>query len=176
MYVSRGYAVRPLVEAILKHPLLYDGPRMVKPPAVYIAGLLRGSGRSVNTDSWTWIGDLSGQRLFAPPNVAGWDETRWLDTATMRGRWIAANEAIGDRMLDPDPDKTPYDSAETPSQAVRRALEFWGNPAITDRTRSKLESFAARAVGDKPWKRETYPILRQRAAHAGGHLSRPPAA
>ena len=164
LYVARGHAVRPVVEAILRHPLLYEGPRMVKPPAVYVAGLLRGSGRGVDTDAWTWIADLAGQRLFAPPNVAGWDETRWLDTATVRGRWIAANEAIGQaRMLDPDPDKTPYDVNETPAQAVARALEFWGNPAVTDRTRARLEAFAGRAVGDKPWKRETYPILRQNA-------------
>ncbi len=35
-------AVRPLVEAILMHPELYSGPRMVKPPIVQIAGLMRG--------------------------------------------------------------------------------------------------------------------------------------
>jgi uncharacterized protein (DUF1800 family) len=163
LYVSRGRAIRPVVEAILRHPKLYEGPRMVKPPAVYVAGLLRGSGRTVDTDSWTWIGDLAGQRLFAPPNVSGWNESRWLDTATIRGRWIAANEAIGERMLDPDPDNTVYDLTETPAQAVTKALEFWGSPAITDRTRAKLEEFAAAAVGDKPWKRTTYPILRQNA-------------
>ena len=164
LYVSRGRAVRPVVEAILRHPLLYDGPRMVKPPAVYVAGLLRGSGRAVDTEAWTWIGDLSGQRLFSPPNVAGWDETRWLDTATLRGRWIAANEAIGrERMLDPDPDATPWDPAETPADAVRKALEFWGNPRITDTTRRRLEEFAARAAGERPWERRTFPILRQNA-------------
>ena len=164
LYVSRGRAVRPLVEAILRHPLLYDGPRMVKPPAVYVAGLLRGSGRPVDTEAWTWIADLSGQRLFSPPNVAGWDETRWLDTATLRGRWIAANEAIGrERMLDPDPDVTPWDPAETPAEAVRKALEFWGNPRITDTTRRRLEEFAARAAGERSWERRTFPILRQNA-------------
>ena len=29
------------LQAILQHPALYDGPRMVKPPVVHIAGLLR---------------------------------------------------------------------------------------------------------------------------------------
>ena len=33
-----------MLEAILRHPALYTGPRMVKPPVVYIAGLLRGLG------------------------------------------------------------------------------------------------------------------------------------
>ena len=34
LYRSNGFAVRPVVEAILRHPELYEGPRMVKPPAV----------------------------------------------------------------------------------------------------------------------------------------------
>ena len=32
----------------------------------------------------------AGQRLFYPPNVAGWDDERWLDTATFRGRDVPA--------------------------------------------------------------------------------------
>src|SRR3954469_19963423 len=52
LYVRSGYQVRPVVEAILRHPALYTGPRMVKPPAVYIAGLLRGLGRGVDTEAW----------------------------------------------------------------------------------------------------------------------------
>ena len=43
LYTSSGFEVRPVVDAILRHPALYTGPRMVKPPVVYIAGLLRGS-------------------------------------------------------------------------------------------------------------------------------------
>ncbi len=44
LYVRSGYTARPVVRAILKHPHLYDGPRMVKPPVVYTAGLLRAAG------------------------------------------------------------------------------------------------------------------------------------
>ena len=36
-----GFEVRPLMEAILRHPLFYEGARMVIPPVVYCAGLLR---------------------------------------------------------------------------------------------------------------------------------------
>ena len=36
-------------------PALYNGPRMVKPPAVYIAGLLRALGRGIDTEAWTWL-------------------------------------------------------------------------------------------------------------------------
>jgi uncharacterized protein (DUF1800 family) len=165
MYTGGHYAIRPLVEAILMHPRFYDGPRMVKPPVVYLAGLLRGTGRGVDRDDWTWISDLMGQMLFRPPNVAGWDESRWLDTATFRARWLAANRVIGDLELDPDPKKTAYDATESPEAAVAKALEFWGGPRISDATRRELERFAndAGALADKPWKKPSYPIIRQNA-------------
>src|SRR5215218_3040214 len=43
----RDHEIRQVVEAILRHPALHAGPRMVKPPAVYTAGLLRGVGRGI---------------------------------------------------------------------------------------------------------------------------------
>ena len=82
------YEVRPVVEAILRHPALYNGPRMVKPPVVYIAGLLRRSGAGSTPTAWTWLDRSAGQQLFYPPNVAGWNDTRWLDTATLRGALV----------------------------------------------------------------------------------------
>ena len=83
-----------MFSAILRHPALHTGPRMVKPPVVYIAGLLRALERGIDTDAWSWLTDMAGQTLFQPPNVAGWDDTRWIDTATWRGRWMAANYAL----------------------------------------------------------------------------------
>ena len=38
LYKGSGYEIRPVLEAILCSPKLYDGPRMVKPPIVLIAG------------------------------------------------------------------------------------------------------------------------------------------
>ena len=49
--------MRPIVDAILRHPALYTGPRMVKPPVVYTAGLLRALGRGIDTDSWAWLSE-----------------------------------------------------------------------------------------------------------------------
>ena len=37
----RDRSIRRVVEAILMHPAVYEGPRMVKPPIVQIAGMLR---------------------------------------------------------------------------------------------------------------------------------------
>ena len=100
--------MRPVVEAILRHPALHAGPRMVKPPIVYTAGLLRALGRGIDTDAWSWLTEMTGQTLFAPPNVAGWDDTRWIDTATWRGRWMVANYALEGRTLNPDPEQTTW--------------------------------------------------------------------
>jgi uncharacterized protein (DUF1800 family) len=163
MYVRGRRQIRPLVEAILMHPDFHAGPRMVKPPVVYIAGLMRAAGRHIDRDDWTWISDLAGQMLFRPPNVAGWDETRWLDTATFRGRWLAANTVMDGLAVDPD--EHPATVVEPADQAVASALQFWGNPSMSDQSRAALTRFAqdAGALADKRWKVGSYPVLRQNA-------------
>ena len=158
----QGHQVRPVVDAILRHPALYDGPRMVLPPVVHVAGLLRRIGAGITTTDWAWIGSLAGQQLFYPPNVAGWDDTRWLDTATYRGRWIAVQRILQDRKLDPAKGKTPMD-AET---VLTRALAFWNDPALSDATRTALLRFATDALadaGNANWKRVQYPVLVENA-------------
>jgi uncharacterized protein (DUF1800 family) len=162
LYVSGDYEIEPVVRAILRHPLFYSGPRMVKPPIVLLAGMLRGTGRTVDTDAWTWISGTMGQRLFYPPNVAGWDDARWLDTATWRGRWTAAVTAIGKREVDPESE---YGANEDPAAAVEAALDFWGGPTLSPQTRQALLSFSKRCAdgADRNWKRNSYPALRQNA-------------
>jgi len=161
LYVKRDHAIRPVVEAILMHPDFYRGPAMVKPPVVFIAGLLRARGQGVRTD-WSWISELAGQRLFRPPNVAGWDDSRWLDTSTFRGRWIAANEIAGYDVLD---DEGSYDAGESPKEAVRKALRFWGEPQFRSGTRKGLERYAGSvaSVATADWQQDTYRLLRQNA-------------
>jgi uncharacterized protein (DUF1501 family) len=141
-----------VLEAILRHPTFYAGPRMVKPPVVYTAGLLRALRRPIRSDSWAWIAELCGQRLFTPPSVAGWDDSRWLDTATFRGRWIAVVEAVKPLALDSEKLRSPHDAAEL----VERGLTFWGGPTITDGTRAALTSFAEKglAAGRERWQQK----------------------
>jgi uncharacterized protein (DUF1800 family) len=167
LYRRSGYDVRPVVAAILRHPALHTGPRMVKPPVVYIAGLLRMLVRGIDTDAWSWLTGMSGQTLFMPPNVAGWDDTRWIDTATWRGRWMAANWALEGRTLDPDPEKTKYPSIrkQSPAEAVEAAIGFWDRPTLTRATRGELVGFAERTqqIATDRWKQDAYAILRQNA-------------
>jgi uncharacterized protein (DUF1800 family) len=162
LYVKRKYAIRPVVEAILMHPDLYRGPAMVKPPAVYIAGLLRARRRGITTEDYVWVADIAGQRLFDPPNVSGWNDLRWLDTSTFRGRWLAANVVAGEDVVD---DEDPYDATEGAKAAVRKALAFWGKPVISRGTLKGLQRYAAsveKAAGEE-WEQETFRALRQNA-------------
>jgi uncharacterized protein (DUF1800 family) len=161
LYVGSGFDVRPVVEAILMHPAFYRGPAMVKPPVVYIAGLHRARRAGVRGE-WSWISDVAGQRLFRPPNVSGWNDSRWLDTSTFRGRWIAANEIIGEDVID---DGRSYNPHEKSKAAVTKALKFWGNPLLSQATRKGLVRYAgavAAAAGEE-WEQEPYRLLRQNA-------------
>lgn len=162
LYVSSKYAVRPVVSAILSHPALYEGPRMVKPPVVYNAGLLRRIRRGIDTTAWTWLDSMAGQQLFYPPNVGGWDDTRWLDTATWRGRWWIAQYVLDRHALDPGHAKQPDDA----SKLFDHACRFWDNPPLGPATRHALHAFARRALHDAKhdsWKREQYPVMVQNA-------------
>jgi uncharacterized protein (DUF1800 family) len=157
LYVRSGYAVRPVVEAILKHPLLYLGPRMVKSPVLYTAGLLRALGRGIDTEAWTWLGSLAGQQLFYPPNVAGWDDERWLDTATFRARWLIASQALEPYRLEKNLPATERDAATL----LAHSHELLGDPALTAGTAAALRGFVDKALGDADvsWKRAQYPTL-----------------
>ena len=139
------YAVRPVVEAILKHPRLFEGPRMTKPPMVYLAGMLRTTERGVDTEAWTWLRDQAGQQLFRPPNVAGWDDDRWLDTATFLARWNLAG-----RVLRPVALRTSSPAPFDADALVKRALAFWGTPPLTAATRRALTPAFAAARSPTP--------------------------
>lgn len=158
---KRTYTVRPVLSAILKHPLLHEGPAMVKPPIVHIAGMMRARGRGIDTGSWGWVSDLAGQQLFRPPNVAGWDEERWLDTSRYRGRWIAASYITREDQVQGDN----YPADESVSEALDKALRYWADPILTPATRGELERFG-RDVEDAiqhTWQRSSFRALRQNA-------------
>jgi uncharacterized protein (DUF1800 family) len=166
-YVASGYETQPLVEAILRHPLLLQGERMVIPPAVYCAGMLRALGRTVQTDAWSWIGEQTGQKLLQPPNVAGWDYAHWLDTARWAARLNAVNYALADSVLDPDKDKR-YSAQEGAVEALDAALAHWGDPELSGQTRDHLLAFGRRAgqAITADWEQVTYRVLRQNALRA----------
>jgi len=164
IYTSNSYAVRPVLEAILMHPDFYLGPPMVKPPVVHLASLLRALGRYIDTDYWTWLSELSGQFLFWPPNVSGWDDNRWLDTSRMRARWLISTYALENSYFDPwnGPD---YDPNEAADVALDKALGAWGYPPLRAEQQNELLRFSNNAfpVSLAPWQRSPYRAMRQNA-------------
>ena len=162
VYWNSGFQIRPVLEAILLHPDFYDGPPLVKPPAVYTAGLLRSRGRTITTSAWAWLSMQAGQQLFYPPNVSGWNDQAWLDTATVRGRWYVAYEVLRASWIDPW--NSGYSATETPAQAVDAALAFWDRPALTDDTKAELLRYATALPGPlQDWERGPLRAERQNA-------------
>jgi Protein of unknown function (DUF1800) len=162
-YRNSGWQIRSILETILLSPDLYEGPPMVKPPVVQLAGMLRALGRGIDTEAWTWLCDPAGQVLFWPPNVSGWDDTRWLDTSRMRARWNLVDYALANVSVDAWGD--PYSSTETADEALARALASWGSPALRNEHRAELLDFARRAEGliAEKWQRGPYRAMRQNA-------------
>ena len=146
------------------HPDLYLGPPMVKPPVVFLASLLRALGRGIDEDYWTWLCSMMGQQLFWPPNVAGWDDTRWLDTSRMRARWLTVTYALDQTYFDPwnGPD---YDPTEAPGPALDRALATWDYPPMRSEQQNELLSFSQNAFPGTlaGWQRSPYRAMRQNA-------------
>jgi uncharacterized protein (DUF1800 family) len=137
---------------------------MVKPPVIYLAGILRALRRAVDTDAWAWMCQNAGQRLFAPPDVSGWDDSRWLDTSTIRGRWELVGNAVIGRTLS-NAEINAYDMTETPEQGVEAARQYWAGPALTPETAAVLASFAAACVAGatQSWQQHQYRGVRQNA-------------
>ena len=176
LYVESGHAIRPVLEAILCSPELYEGPRMVKPPVVQAAGMLRALGRSITGEEWVWLGDGAGQRLYHPPDVSGWDDGRWLDSNTIRGRWDVVNHAVSGRTVRPDSAEARSYPAESPEEAVGSARAFWLDPQLTPETAESLLAFArdfqppADDAATPQWRRDQRAALRTQRQTALRHL------
>lgn len=164
IYVGAGHEVRPVLEAILLHPALHRGPKMVKPPVVQLAGTLRALRRGVDTEAWIWVCEAMGQKLFWPPDVAGWRDDRWLDTKTVPGRWAMVAEAMKAHWIAGRPMQE-YDPTETADQAVAAARAFWGDPVLSAETLKQLREFADTCLpmGMVAWEERQYRASRQNA-------------
>ena len=167
LYESSGKEIRPVVEAMLMHPLFHSGPRMVKPPIVQIAGMLRAIGRFIDTDAWVWESEIAGQRPFYPPNVAGWEMNRWLNTGTWLARFNLSSQVIDEkRALNPN---SKLKVTSDPAKLVQQATEFWGSPTISPRTQGALQTYARQAAVDaasEKWEKEAFPVLTLNALRA----------
>ena len=103
--------------------------------------------------------------LFEPPNVSGWDDARWLDTATFRARWQMAA-----RDLQPGAARRRTMRGKVPAEPAgagpprRRVLGR--HAAVARATRARARALRRRRDGDRrpsAWKRESYPVLTENA-------------
>jgi Protein of unknown function (DUF1800) len=167
LYLSSGYSIRAVVEAILQHPDFHEGPELLTPPVVYNAGLLRAIGRYIDTTAWTWLSASAGQQLFYPPNVSGWEFSRWLDTSTIKARWEMASYVTQNTYPNPWPAKGEpvYSATEEPAEALLSAMAYWGNPPLSAESQQCIAAFAASALPSKmaEWEWSPYRAMRQNA-------------
>ena len=168
IYLSSGFSIRAVVEAILQCPEFLDGPELVTPPVVFNAGLLRATGRYIDTTAWTWLSAAAGQQLFYPPNVSGWDFTRWLDTSTAKARWEMATYVTQNSYPNPWPGENEprYSETESASEALASALAYWGGPGISEESLGCIGEFAQKClegVANAEWQQSPYRAIRQNA-------------
>jgi hypothetical protein len=111
---------------------------------------------------------MTGQQLFYPPNVSGWDDSAWLDTSRWKARFdiaVYATSLPGVWSGTIDPWKTAYDKTEDAETAVARAIAFLNNPTLSSDTRDYLVAFAKTCLpaSIKPWEQSPFRAMRQNA-------------
>ena len=168
-YRDSGYQLKPLLKRIFLSKDFYSEPAFgtqIKSPVQLVVSTYKKLGlREVPTmpDFGRMTAGL-GQSLFDPPNVAGWDDARWLDTATYLARWRSAGQALNAFRLDAN--KPPKGLPTTAEGQVALALRFWAEPHLTEKTHTLLLTFARRSLQDaakQSWKEKSYPALLQNA-------------
>jgi Protein of unknown function (DUF1800) len=168
LYTSSNYSIRAVVEAILQSPDFLNGPELVTPPVVYNAGLLRAIRRPIDSTAWAWLAAGAGQQLFYPPNVSGWDFTRWLDTSTAKARWEIASYVTAKTYINPWPGEgePKYSETEEPAAALASAMAYWATPALSAESQQCIAKFAQTSLEKTvtaKWQRSPYRALRQNA-------------
>ncbi len=165
VYVSSGRQIAPVLRAILKHPDFYAGPKMMKPPVVQAAGLLRALGRGIDTADWAWLGEMSGQLLCQPPDVAGWDESRWMDDLDVDRALVHGLLGAGAERCEALGHRPPVRRHGDAGTAVQRAIAHLGDPLLTPETHEALLRFARTALPPvlASWQEGPYRAMRQNA-------------
>ena len=165
LYTATGFKVHPVVEAILQHPLFYSSPRMVKPPVVLNAGLLRMLGPPDRH-----VGLVVALRVGGPAALLPAGRRRLgLHALARHGHLARALVHRGARAGHDAPPTARLERSRRSSS--QRAIGFWGSPTDLVADARRCSSAFAKAQLDaegRPGRR------RDRAPPARRHLSRPP--
>lgn len=141
-YAGSGHKLKQLLKKILSHPTLFESlgePNMLKPPIVYVVGVMRALGLYVTDDTaMSYLGEM-GQVPFFPPSVFGWEGgLSWLNTNTALARF----DFVGQLLDSLDIDDVP---GETAAAAYDRAYAAAGSPWLAPGTQAAIRDYAERA-------------------------------
>lgn len=166
VYRRGKFQLKPVVRRILTDPMMLESvnePNMIKPPAVYVAGLMRGLGLPI-TDTQP-VRDLEsiGQVPYFPPTVAGWEGgLEWVNTNTVQARFNIASRLLA------RPEVAAKDPGEgNGEKAFRAAHKAVGRPWMSRSSSSVLLEYAKATPKDTPAQRTDLQLL-LRAFMLGG--------
>lgn len=145
---NAGLNVRPLVARILGSRLFFSdvaAGRKVRSPVELAVGLLRTLDGSTDLNALALETAESGQSLFYPPNVKGWDGGRaWIDSSTLLGRANLVRRLLenpktrfgGGRLADFAARHVPDDPAAQVDWLATLLLAVPPSPALAERLRA----------------------------------------
>ncbi len=141
-YSSSGFQLKPVLQQILNHPLLFDSldePNMVKPPVVFVVGAMRALGVGITDSTASDFLDAMGQQPYFPPNVSGWEGgLAWLNTDTALARFTFISTLLSNIEIADAP-------GESPAAAYERAYAATGSPWLATGTQAAIQAFAQTA-------------------------------
>ena len=163
LYVDRRLPDPPARRGDPDAPSVLQGTTMVKPPVVFVAGMLRALNRGIDTDSWTWLCSLAGQRLFAPPtSPAGTRAAGSIPARCARaGKWSATHCGRARSMTAP----RALPGRRNAGQGGRAGARFLGLARNLEGHREDAALFSAGCVKGRleEWEQRSYRGLRQNA-------------
>lgn len=90
VFVANGLEIAPLVQALLVRPEFYSPEAkqgLVRTPTEWAVAILAQTGLTAASIGLFNYADGMGQKLFEPPNVAGWkSNSYWMTTSALSGR------------------------------------------------------------------------------------------
>lgn len=150
---SSNLSLRALVRAIFLHPefrTTATRTALVRSPVEWFVAVTAALGIPASESHPEWWLEAMGQRLYDPPNVAGWRQNgAWLTSAY----WWRRSDCAGYLRWVATDERRPYRwGADLPSNAAPRAVadrlfDTFGVVDPTPRTRASIEGWAAGVSG-----------------------------
>jgi uncharacterized protein (DUF1800 family) len=153
VFVSSGMQLKPLLRALLNRPEFYSTTAkqgLVRSPIEWFVALCAHTGLTPDELGVAWRGEMMGQSIFNPPNVAGWKQNGyWLNTSAISGRaGLARNITWTLRSGGGFNDLNDL----TVAAAVDRVAEYFGIVPLSDVTRAALTSAQTAERASTAWK------------------------